>query len=60
VNEAIRLGVHEVLTKPTSPKMLQDRRLSILVNPRPMVQIGKYFVPAPRRQASISEVMKVA
>jgi CheY-like chemotaxis protein len=60
VNEAIRLGVHEVLTKPTSPKMVQDRRLSILVNPRPMAQIGKYFVPEPRRQASISEVMKVA
>src|SRR6516165_1832562 len=33
VNEAIRLGVHEVLTKPTSPKMLQDRLLSV----------GKYY-----------------
>lgn len=51
VNEAIRLGVHEVLSKPTSPKMLQDRLLSILVNPRPMVQVGKYYVPAPRRAA---------
>ena len=52
VSEAIRLGVHEVLTKPTSPKMLQDRLLSILVNPRPMVQIGKYLVPEPRRLAA--------
>ena len=60
VNEAIRLGVHEVLTKPTSPKMLQDRLLSILVNPRPMVQIGKYFVPKPRRQDSGSDVIRVA
>ena len=60
MNEAIRLGVHEVLTKPTSPKMLQDRLLSILVKPRPMVQIGKYLVPEPRRPASGSDVMKVA
>jgi two-component system, chemotaxis family, chemotaxis protein CheY len=60
VNEAIRLGVHEVLTKPTSPKMLQDRLLSILVNPRPMVQVGQYLVPEPRRPASGSDVMKIA
>jgi len=60
IAEAIRLGVHEVLTKPTSPKMLQDRLLSILVNPRPMVQIGKYYVPEPRRLASGNDVMKVA
>jgi two-component system chemotaxis response regulator CheY len=56
VNEAIRLGVHEVLTKPTSPKMLQDRLLSILVNPRPMVQVGKYLVPEPRRLAPGNDV----
>jgi len=49
VNEAIALGVNEVLAKPTSPTLLRDRLLSILVNPRPMVQIGKYFVPEPRR-----------
>jgi len=60
VNEAIRLGVHEVLTKPTSPKMLQDRLLSILVNPRPMVQIGRYLVPEPRRLASVADTIKVA
>ena len=36
----MRLGVHEFLLKPISPKMLQDRLLSILVEPRPMVQIG--------------------
>lgn len=59
VNEAIRLGVHEVLSKPTSPKMLQDRLLSILVNPRPMVQVGKYFVPEPRRTVT-GEAGKVA
>jgi CheY-like chemotaxis protein len=48
VNEAMRLGVHEFLLKPTSPRALQDRLLSILVKPRPMVQIGKYYVPEPR------------
>jgi two-component system, chemotaxis family, chemotaxis protein CheY len=52
VNEALRLGVNEILAKPTSSKMLEDRLLSILVKPRPMVQIGKYLVPEPRRPAS--------
>lgn len=48
VIEALRLGAHEFLIKPTSPKALRDRLLSILCNPRPMVQIGKYYVPQPR------------
>lgn len=48
VAEAVRLGVHEFLLKPTSPRALQDRLLSILVKPRPMVQIGKLYVPEPR------------
>jgi two-component system chemotaxis response regulator CheY len=52
VNEALRLGVNEILAKPTSSKMLQDRLLSILVKQRPMVQIGEYLVPEPRRPAS--------
>jgi CheY-like chemotaxis protein len=49
VTAAMRLGVNEFLVKPVSPKALQDRLLSILMNPRPMVQIGAYFVPQPRR-----------
>ena len=44
----MQLGVHEFLLKPTSPRALQDRLLSIIVKPRPMVQIGKYYVPEPR------------
>jgi CheY-like chemotaxis protein len=52
VHDAIRLGVNEILATPTSPKMLQDRLLSIVVKPRPMVQIGKYLVPEPRGLAS--------
>ena len=51
VNEAIRLGVHEFLCKPTSPGALRDRLVSILVMPRPMVQIGKHYVPKLRRSA---------
>jgi CheY-like chemotaxis protein len=49
VREAMRLGVHEMLLKPTSPKALRDRLLSIVLRPRPMVQIGSYYVPEPRR-----------
>lgn len=51
VTEAIQLGVHEFLCKPTSPGALRDRLASILVKPRPMVQIGKYYVPRLRRGA---------
>jgi CheY-like chemotaxis protein len=49
VIEALRLGAHEFLIKPTSPKALQDRLLSIVAAPRPMVRIGEYYVPQPRR-----------
>jgi two-component system, chemotaxis family, chemotaxis protein CheY len=48
VYAAMRLGVNEFLLKPTSPKALRDRLISILIKPRPMVQVGKYFVPEPR------------
>jgi CheY-like chemotaxis protein len=54
VNTALRLGINEFLVKPVSPKALQDRLLSIVANPRPMVQIGKYYVPQPRRLAAQS------
>jgi CheY-like chemotaxis protein len=49
VMEALRLGAHEHLVKPTSPKALRDRLLSVIANPRPMVRIGEYYVPQPRR-----------
>ena len=51
VTEALRAGVHEFLLKPTSPKALQDRLTAIVFKPRPMVKIGKYYVPHPRRAA---------
>jgi two-component system chemotaxis response regulator CheY len=49
VVEATRLGVHEFLKKPVSGKALLDRMLSILTNPRPMVRLGDYYGPEPRK-----------
>jgi len=60
VQEAMRLGVHEFLLKPTSPKALRDRLVSILMRPRPMVQIGKYYVPQPRRPFAPGEARQAA
>jgi CheY-like chemotaxis protein len=60
VNAAIQLGVHEFLLKPTSPRALQDRLLSILVKPRPMVRIGQYYVPEPRGALAQNERRRAA
>lgn len=55
VTAAVRLGVHEFLVKPISPKTLQQRLLSILLKPRPMVRAGKYYIPMPRRRVDLKE-----
>jgi len=52
VNEAVSLGVHEFLVKPTSPQALRDRLLSILIKPRQMIQAGEHYVPEPRKTAA--------
>ena len=49
VVEATRLGVHEFLKKPVSGKSLLDRMVSILTSPRPMVRLGDYYGPEPRK-----------
>ena len=49
VIQALRAGVHEFLIKPTSPKALHDRLLSIAIKPRPMMKLGNFYVPKPRR-----------
>ena len=49
VMEAMHAGAHEFLVKPTSAKALQDRLTSIVLNPRPMVQLGDAYVPQPRK-----------
>ena len=55
ISEAQRLGVHEFLVKPTSPAALRDRLLSILMKPRPMIQVGKHCIPEPRRLMAAGE-----
>src|SRR6201996_5160152 len=49
VVEAVRLGVHEYLVKPVSAKALYDRMVSIMLQPRPVVQLGDYYGPEPRK-----------
>ena len=55
VTTAIRLGVHEFLVKPISPKTLQQRLLGIMLKPRPMVRAGRYYIPMPRRRVDLKE-----
>jgi len=52
VLEALRSGAHEFLVKPTSPKLLHDRLMSIVVKPRPMLKVGTHYVPEPRSVAA--------
>jgi CheY-like chemotaxis protein len=49
VIEAMQVGVNEFLLKPVSSKSLQDRLISVLAHPRPLIRSGGYYVPAPRR-----------
>lgn len=46
---AASMGVNEFLIKPVSAKTLKSRMISVLLNPRPSVQIGNYYGPAPRK-----------
>jgi len=55
VTTAVRLGVNEFLVKPISPKTLQQRLLGIMLNPRPMVRAGRYYIPMPRRRVDLKE-----
>src|SRR6202049_3612669 len=47
--EAVRLGVNEYLIKPVSAKAIYDRLVSIMTQPRPVVQLGDYYGPEPRK-----------
>ena len=60
VTASMRLGVHEFLVKPISPKTLQQRLLGIILNPRPMVRAGKFYIPMPRRKIELTEVLSDA
>jgi len=52
VIEATQLGANEYLLKPVSTKALFDRLVSVLAKPRPMVKIGEYYGPKPRKTAA--------
>ena len=52
VIEAVKIGVNEFLLKPVSAKALQDRIISVLAKPRPLVKSGDYYGPAPRKMAA--------
>jgi CheY-like chemotaxis protein len=52
VVEAVSIGVNEFLLKPVSSKALQDRLISVLTKPRPLVKSGDYYGPAPRKMAT--------
>jgi two-component system, chemotaxis family, chemotaxis protein CheY len=56
VVEALCNGAHEILLKPTSPKALCDRLMSIVFKPRQMIKLGNYYVPQPRRMPVANEL----
>ena len=53
VVEAIQIGVNEFLLKPVSSKALHSRLVAVLTQPRPVVQTGGYYGPAPRNLVNI-------
>jgi two-component system, chemotaxis family, chemotaxis protein CheY len=55
VVEAVRLGVNEFLTKPVSAKAIYDRLISIMMQPRRVVQLGDYYGPEPRKLLAEAE-----
>lgn len=58
VVEAILLGVNEYICKPVAAKTLLDRIVSIRTKPRPTVQLGSYYGPAPR--ALVTDALRKA
>ena len=60
IHAAMRLGVHEMLVKPVSPKLLQLRLIGLMLKPRPMIRAGRYYVPMPRRKPDFAEILEAA
>jgi two-component system chemotaxis response regulator CheY len=54
VVEAVQLGVNEFLLKPVSSKALQDRLVSVLAKPRPIVKKDGYYGPMPRKMVNVN------
>lgn len=55
VVEAVKLGVNEFLCKPVSAKSLYERIVAVRTRPRPMVRIGNYYGPEPRKMVANSK-----
>ena len=53
VIEAVKIGVNEFLLKPVSSKALFDRIKAVVMTPRPVIQHGSYYGPAPRKLADM-------
>jgi CheY-like chemotaxis protein len=52
IEAAIGAGVDEVLVKPLSPKLLFQRIVSLIENPRPYLRTDQYFGPDRRRHVT--------
>lgn len=52
VMEAVNVGVNEFLLKPVSSTGLLTRIVAVLTQPRPMIQRGDYYGPAPRKYST--------
>jgi CheY-like chemotaxis protein len=48
IQTAMQCGVNEIIVKPFSAKGLLQRMESVILRPRPFVQLGGYFGPMPR------------
>lgn len=54
--DALQLGVHDVLSKPCSPKALYLRIVDAVIRPRPFIRSETYFGPKPRIDLSERKV----
>lgn len=48
VQQATRLGIHELLCKPVAPKSVYLRLTAVVMHPRPFIRSDTYFGPTPR------------
>lgn len=48
IEQAMQMGVNEMLVKPFSAKSLLQRLDLVVNHPRPFMQVGNYFGPMPR------------
>jgi DNA-binding response OmpR family regulator len=48
IEQAMQMGINEMLVKPFSAKSLLQRLDLVVNHPRPFMQIGNYFGPMPR------------